>query len=674
MLRSSWILGFRFTRKLYFSRAISTTYVNVIHPHLIRVRSLQPLNQAFAHTSDQGLVRKHVLGFRYFMTATLEPSATSIDDLLAYLRHAIGLRSLQLARQAHALVWILGFAQNQFISVNLITVYSTCNKLSDARLVFDTIQWKNIFLWNSIISAYVKYTVWDEPLILYDKLLNSDVRPDHFTFSSVLKICAELCDSLRGEKIRVLMEKTGFCSDVVALNALIVMYCKCEWLTFARKVFDEMPDRNIASWNAMISGYAKLGSINEVWELVRQMHLERVILDGVTVVQLLSLCNNKNLVFPIHAVLLRIGLDLDFHIGSCLIDTYAKLGKLAISRRVHELMQCRNVVTWTSMVAGYAQNGYSYEALEVFREMQSIDTIKPNKVSLVSVLPACIPLGDLTLCKQIHGFSIRNQWNSEISLSNSLIDAYSKLGCLDHARCVFDDICYEHDVISWSSMIVGYSLNGLVKEPMLLFDEMIQLGIKPDNITFVGILSACARARMIEKGMEYYNLMTTKYGMVPTMEVCSCVVDMLGRNGQLNRALDFIKSMSIDEPGPSVWGALFSASLLHENVEMGKLASKYLLELEPQNPAHYVSLSNVYAASGIWDGVSEVRLEMKERGLRKLPGYSWIIVNSKVHSFYVSDKSHPSSSLIYAVLDRMILEMKGAGYAPEIKCLSQDAC
>ncbi|KAK9931308.1 hypothetical protein M0R45_018587 [Rubus argutus] len=280
-------------------------------------------------------------------------------------------------------------------------------------------------------------------------------------------------------------------------------------------------------------------------------------------------------------------------------------------------MKCRNVYAWTAMVNGYVRNGASDEALILFRKMQVEDGIQPNRVSLVSVLPACITHAGLMGGKQIHGFAIRKEMNHDVSLCNALIDMYCKCGSLDFARRVFEDD------------------------------------------SFLGVLSACGRSGLINDGISVYSSATTDFGIQPTVEICACMVDLLGRSGELDRALNFIKMMPV-EPGPSVWGALVTASVLHGNRDMQDLACKFLIQLEPENPSNYISASNFYASSRRWDVVAETRIMMKDRGLRKTPGCSWIIITGKIHCFYVADKAHSSSDSIYEMLDYLILVMKGA--------------
>ncbi|KAF8388302.1 hypothetical protein HHK36_026968 [Tetracentron sinense] len=609
-------------------------------------------------------------------------SATTVfytsHHLLQLLQFSINHKSLKLIQQSHTRIYSLGCDQDPFLATKLISAYSICGVPRDSRTVFNLIFHKSLVLWNSLISGYAKNGIYKEAFDLFNQMCWGGEKPDNYTLATLLKISGNVGDLETGKMVHCKSIQMGFVSDTVLANSLMAMYCKCENFGDLRKLFDEMLHRNTASWNVLISGYGIPGNFvfnEDMWELVKQMQIEGIKLDGYTVSSLLPLCGTGKGKWDygreLHCFIVKneLALGSDVHVGCCLIDMYSKSKNVIMGRRVFDRMSCKNVVAWTSMITGYVQNGGSEEALNLFREMQSREGIEPNRVSLVSVLPACSALAGLIEGKQIHGFAIRNELNHEVSLGNALIDLYSKCGSLDCARRVFHNDSFCKDTISWSSMITGYGLHGKGQEAIFLYNKMLQLGIKPDVITFLGVLSACGRSGLVTEGLNLYSSIIMDFGITPTVEICACVVDMLGRSGQLDQALDFINSMPM-RPGPSVWGALVGACIIHGNFEMRDLAYRFLIQLEPENPSNYVSLSNVYASSGRWDVVAEVRTRMKEKGLRKFPGCSWININSKTHSFYVADKAHSCSNLIHEMLDDLKLTMKGAAYVPDLEILT----
>ncbi|KAJ9182355.1 hypothetical protein P3X46_006358 [Hevea brasiliensis] len=615
---------------------------------------------------------------RYYHSASLSSPSR---NLLHLLQLSIAHSSLDLTHQCHARILSLGFSQNPFLATKLISAYAACGFPTESQLVFNSLEQKSVYLWNSLINGYVKNQKYGEAFRLFYQMCCCGVLLDDYTLATLCKVCSEIGDLKAGKLIHGKSVVIGFVLDIIVANSLMFMYCKCGEFRECLKLFGEMPERNATSWNVVIAGYADSGDRNftkEIIELVKDMQIEGFKLDGFTVSSLLLLCNNDNGKMDygreLHGFIVRneLGwgfLGSDIHLGCCLIDMYSRNNKVDSGKRVFDRMKRRNVYVWTAMINGYVQNGAMEEALVLFHEMQVKDGVEPNRVSLLSVLPTCGLLADFTSGKQIHGYAIRKKLNHDLSLCNALIDMYSKCGNLNYARRVFEDRSFCRDVISWSSLISGYGLHGMGKEAVFLYDRMLQKGNKPDMITVVGALSACGRSGLVDEGLRIYNSAISEYGIGPTAEICACLVDMLGRSGRLEMALDFIKTMPV-EPGPSVWGALVSASILHGNLEMQDLAYKFLIQLEPENPSNYVSLSNIHASCRRWHIVAKVRTIMKERGLRKTPGCSWISISSTTHCFYAADKAHPCSNSIYEILDGLISLMKGIVHPPDFQCMT----
>ncbi|XP_010522446.1 PREDICTED: pentatricopeptide repeat-containing protein At1g06140, mitochondrial-like isoform X2 [Tarenaya hassleriana] len=604
--------------------------------------------------------------------------------LLHLLQLSSNHRSLRFVRQCHARTTSSGLTQNPFLATKLLSAYAVageCGHMIESQLVFDSAREKSVFLWNSLINGYVKNCFYSSALGIFDQMCNVFcLLPDDFTLATVSKACAELGDLRTGRMVHSKSIQLGFISDMIVANSLLAMYSNGGQFGETRKVFDEMPNRNAGSWNVLISSYANLSSCNsdkDLWGIIRMMHIDGVKPDAYTLSTLLPLCNDNDQKWDygreIHCYAVKNGLDFfvgsDVHLHCCLIHMYSKNKRLAVARRVFDRVRCKNVYIWTAIISGYVQNEDFEGALSLFLEMQVRDGIKPNKVSLVSLLPACSTLAGLFAGKQIHGFAIRNEIESDTPLCNALIDMYAKCGCLAYARRIFYDNSFMRDTISWSTMVSGYGLHGMAKEAIALFYEMLKLGHEPDMVTVVSVLSACGKSGLTNDGLAIYNLVTNSYGVRATPEMCSCLVDILGKSGRLDEALEFIRGMPV-EAGPSVWGAFMSASVLHGNVEMQELAYRILLELEPDNPSNYVSLSNLYASLKRWDMVSKLRTTMKQREIIKTPGCSWISVNGRTHYFLVSDKEHLCSHWVYEMLDNLVSTMTGTGCSQEMENLA----
>jgi pentatricopeptide repeat protein len=313
----------------------------------------------------------------------------------------------------------------------------------------------------------------------------------------------------------------------------------------------------------------------------------------------------------------------DFHVNSGLVSMYCRVGLPNLARRVFDGMEQRNVVSWTVMVGGYTENGMFKDAVDAFREMWSTDGVLPNRITLITVLSAVESLLGLAEGKQVHGFALRVGMRGEVSLNNALIDTYAKCGALHYARRVFYDASWHKDAISWGAMVLGYGIHGMGVEAVALFDQMIASGVQPDSIVGLGVISACCHAGLVLKGLDIYNSMVKDHGVHPTQEMCACMVDLLGRSGHVNHALDFIESMTV-EPGPSVWGALLDASITHSNKEIQDLASWSLLRLDKEKPSNLVAVSNLNASSEKWIIVEQVRTRINQGLLKKKPGRSWV--------------------------------------------------
>jgi pentatricopeptide repeat protein len=298
----------------------------------------------------------------------------------------------------------------------------------------------------------------------------------------------------------------------------------------------------------------------------------------------------------------------------------------------------------------------------LFHQMQLSD-VALDSVTLVNVLPACANLAALQCCKHIHCYIIVRGFELDVRVVNALIDAYAKCGSLQPARQLFDKMS-KRDVVSWNVMIAGYGMDGCGEAAIALFEQMQQTGMKPDEITFIGVLSACSHAGLVDEGCRYFNRMQQDYAIPPTLEHYASMADLLGRAGLLDEARELIETMPI-QPDAAVWGALLGACRIHGSVELGERVAGCLFELDPENAGCYVLLSNIYAAASQWEDARKVRVTMKERGVKKPSGCSLIEINYRIHKFIAGDRSHPQSENIYATLETLAEQIKEAGYVTQ---------
>lgn len=434
-----------------------------------------------------------------------------------------------------------------------------------------------------------------DAILLFYQLRQFDVFPDPFTFSFVLKACAQLSDILNGRIVHGYMEKLGLRSNLFLQNMIVHLYALCGALEDALLVFEKMLRRDVVTWNILISQLVKRGDIEGAFDFFSRM--------------------------PV-----------------------------------------RSVRSWTSMIAGYVHCGKPREAIHLFMKMEE-EGLKPNEVTVVAILAACADLGALDLGKRVHDYSNRSGFRKNIHISNTLIDMYVKCGCLENARNLFDEM-EERTIVSWSAMIAGLAMHGQAEEALRLFSKMIQIGMKPNDVTFIGLLHACSHMKMIDKGREFFASMTRDYGISPSIEHYGCMVDLFSRAGLLQEAYEFIMKMPIKSNGV-VWGALLGGCRVHKNIEMAEKAILYLSELDPLNDGYYVVLSNIYAESQRWEDAAKVRKLMREHGVKKTPGWSSITVDGVLHEFVAGDESHPQAEEIFQMWGKLLQKIKVKGYIPK---------
>lgn len=494
-----------------------------------------------------------------------------------------------------------------------------CTTLSSVSLAvsyFDSVKEPDPFMCNTIMKSFLTL---NDPFgalsFYYEKMVATCVEHNHYTFPLLGKVCAEIRSLREGKKTHARVVKCGFGLDLFVMNSLIHMYSACGEIWDARKVFDDGSVWDLVSWNSMIDGYVKNGEVGYARELFDLMP-ER---DGFTWNSMISGYVN---VGDMEAAkgLFDIMPFRDAVSWNCMIDGYSKVGNVTLARKCFDGMAMRNVVSWNIMLALYARCKDYNECLRLFDRMIQGGEARPNKASLVSVLTACANLGMLDRGKWIHSYIDNCKIESDVLLSTALLTMYTKCGAMDLARNVFDEMQYK-SVVSWNAMIMGYGMHGQGEKALEVFMQMGKRGPTPNDATFVCVLSACTHAGMVLEGWWYFDLMQRVYKIEPKVEHYGCLVDLLGRAGLTKDSEELVRKMP-KEAGPAFWGALLSACRTHSNSELGKIAAKHLMELEPRDIGPYVMLSNIYASEGKWDDVENVRRLMKEKRLQKTVGSS----------------------------------------------------
>ncbi|PON42950.1 DYW domain containing protein [Trema orientale] len=691
--------------------------------------------------------------------------------------------SHSLAQNIHAHMIASGFRPRGHILNRLIDIYCKCSNLTYGRKLFDEIPEPDVVARTTMISAYsaagnlkmareifsgtplsMRDTVFYNAMItccshnndgfaaiqIFRDMKRVGVRPDDFTLSSVLCALGLIVDEEKQcQQMHCAVVKFGLGLITSVLNSLVSVYVKCassslglsssgSLMASARKVFDEMVEKDELSWttiitgyvksndlvaanefldgmteklgivwNAIISGYVHHGCFQEAVQTFRKMLSKGVPQDEFTYTSFISACTNGGffqLGRQLHCYILRTEVeptpDFSLSVNNALVTLYYKCGKIDTAREIFNKMSIRDVVSWNAILSGYvetkrtedaksffseipernlltwtimisclAQNGCGEEALKLFNQMRS-EGFEPCDYAFAGAIISCAVLGALMHGRQLHAQLIRLGHDTSLSAGNALITMYARCGVVEAAKLAFLTMPYI-DSVSWNALIAALAQHGRGLQALELFEQMLKEDIQPDRITFLTILSACSHAGLVREGRHYFDSMFSSYGVSPGEDHYTRMIDMLCRAGNFSEARSLIDSIPF-EPGAPIWEALLAGCRTHGNMDLGIEAAERLFELRPQHDGTYILLSNMYAHVGQWDNVAKVRKLMRERGIKKEPGCSWIEVENNVHVFLVDDTKHPRVQAVYKYLEKLGLEMRKLGYVPDTKFVLHD--
>ncbi|KAK7362414.1 hypothetical protein VNO77_04525 [Canavalia gladiata] len=569
-------------------------------------------------------MHSHVVSFYHLMRLSFSPFR---DDVVfsVVLKACSELRDVVQGTILHCHL-IKAAPPDSFVLTSLVDVYSKCGHVASARRVFDEIPDRNVVSWTSMIVAYVQNDCAREGLCLFNRMREGFVDGNEFTVGSLVTACTKLGFLHQGKWVHGYVIKNGIGINSFLVTSLLNMYVKCGDIRDARAVFDELcvVDDDLVSWTAMIVGYSQRGYPHLALELFTDEKWLGLLPNSVTVASLLSACGqlgNDVMGKLLHALVVKCGLD-DPPVRNALVDMYAKCCAISDARCVFETTVDKDVVSWNSIISGYAQSGFASQALELFQRMR-LESFAPDAVSVVGVLSACASLGALQLGSSVHAFSLKNGLISgSIYVGTALLNFYAKCGDAESARMVFDGM-WEKNTVTWSAMIGGYGVQGDGSGSLALFRDMLKEELEPNEVVFTTILAACSHSGMVGEGSRLFNLMCWELNFVPSMKHYACMVDLLARAGSLEEALDFIDKMPV-QPSVSVFGAFLHGCGLHSRFDLGEVAIRRMLELHPDQACYYVLVSNLYASDGRWGMVKQVREMIKQRGLNKVPGCSLV--------------------------------------------------
>ncbi|GAB4842115.1 hypothetical protein Ancab_012073 [Ancistrocladus abbreviatus] len=707
------------------------------------------------------------------------------------LDYCIEYDSIQYGRELHARMYLVD-GVDPFVETKLVGMYAKCGSLADARKVFDEMSERNLFAWSAMIGALSRKQRWSEVMDMFGMMMMEGTLPDDLLLPKILQACGNSGDYEMGRMMHSLVVRLGmsFC-DLVG-NALLSVYVKCASLSLARKFFEKMDGRDRVSWNtiilgycqkgqheeahrlfdmmreegvepglvtwniliasysqsgncdaavelmkkmksigvnpdvftwtSMISGFAKNNRIIQALDLFREILFVGIEPSAVTITSAVSACASLKAMengIELHSLAIRMGLADDVLVGNSLIDMYSKCGDLEAAQQVFDAILEKDVYTWNSMIGGYCrggycgkahdlfskmwdsdvqpsvvtwnamisgyiqngdedqamdlfqqmgkggivkpdtsswnslisgylQNGEKNKALGIFRQMQSCG-IRPNLVTVLTILPACANLLAANKVKEMHACVLHGNLESDIPIANSLIDTYAKSGNILYSRAVFDSMLSK-DIISWNALIAGYASLGSSADALYAFDHMKRGGYEPNRGTFVSLIIAYSLVKMVDKGKQIFSTMAEDCLILPGSEHCSAMVDLFGRSGRLAEAIEFIEHMAT-EPDSTVWDALLTACRAHRNIVMSIWAGEKLLELNPRDDITRLLLSQAYSICGRSADFSKERMSQNRRGgIKKVRGCSLIEVRNTVYSFVTGDQSVPGLDSIHTWL------------------------
>ncbi|KAL5728449.1 Pentatricopeptide repeat-containing protein [Ranunculus cassubicifolius] len=628
--------------------------------------------------------------FRCMQREGIGPSSFTLVSMALACSNLGREDGIRLGKEVHGYSLRMGDSRT-FTNNALMAMYAKFGRVDYSKAVFDLFENRDVVSWNTMISSLVQNDMFAEALVVLRDRVLEGVKIDGVTIASVLPACSHLEMLGIGKEIHAYaLRNDNIIKNSFVGSALVDMYCNCKQVEIGRRVFDGIIERRIALWNAMIAGYSQNGYFEEALRLFIDMKSNTGLSPNpTTMASILPACVHCEAFHQkegIHCYIMKRGFENDVYVQNALIDMYARVGKIEVSKKIFDSMEVKDLVSWNTIITGYALDGRHGDALLLLQKMQNklaLTTIskddeerviyRPNSITLMTILPSCASLAALAKGKEIHAYAIKNALASDIAVGSALVDMYAKCGCLTIARRVFDEMS-TRNIITWNVLIMAYGMHGLGKEALELFKKLAsegnsKEGVKPNAVTFISVFAACSHSRLVSEGMELFNSMKTDYNIVPKPDHYACIVDLLGRAGQLDEAYKLITTMPSDSDKVGAWSSLLGACRIHTNVELGEISAQNLIALEPHVSSHYVLLSNIYSAAGLWTKATEVRKKMKEMGIKKEPGCSWIELQDEVHKFTAGDALHPQSDQIQTFLEGLWERMRKEGYTPDTSCV-----
>lgn len=524
----------------------------------------------------------------------------------------------------HGVVIKYGFADASFIQSSVLAMYSKCGVLREAYKAFCEVMHKDLLCWMSVIGICARFGRMGECVRLFREMQENGICPDGIVIGCLVSGFANSMDVFGGKAFHGVIVRRNYVDDEKVNDSLLFMYCKFGMLSLAERIFPWCRGSG-DGWNYMVFVYGRMGEVVKCVELFREMQCLGIRSESIGVVSAIASCAQlgaMNLGRSIHCNVIKGVLDDNILVTNSLIEVYGKCGKMTFAWRVFDMSE-KDVVSWNTLISSHVHINLHEEAVNLFNKMVGEDQ-EPNTATLVAVLSACSHLASLEKGETVHRYINENGFRLNLPLGTALVDMYAKCGQLEKSRMIFDSMMeLERDVICWNAMISGYGMNGYAESALEIFKHMEESNVMPNEITFLSLLSACSHAGFVEEGKYVFERMLS-YSVKPNLKHHTCMVDLLGRSGNLQEAENMVLSMPISTDG-SVWGALLGHCKTYNQVEMGIRIAKYAIDSEPENDGYYIMMANMYSSVGRWEEAENVRRIMKERcSMGKKAGWSML--------------------------------------------------
>lgn len=605
-------------------------------------------------TIISGYVRamKAVEALLLFLNMWVEPGSQMDPFILSIAFKACAQdMNINFGTSLHGYCIKTGFFNSVFVGSAILDMYVKSGRIILAHQLFEEMPFRNVVSWTAIITGLVRSGQCKDGLSYFSEMWMSKVHCDSYTFASALKASADLGALNSGREIHTHTIKKGFDSTSYVANTLATMYNKCGRLNYGLRIFERMVTKDVVSWTAIITSYLHLGKEELAIEAFLKMQESEVSPNEQTFAAILSGCANLAKIGwgeHLHAHVLQKGMFGFLSVSNSIMSMYSKCGELDQAYAIFNAMKLRDIVSWSTIIKGYCQEGYGDEAFELLSLMRR-EGPEPTEFALASVLSVCGNMALLEQGRQLHAHVLLIGLENAAMIQSALINMYGKCGSIYETSKIFD-LSKSLDLVTWTAMINGFAEHGCSQEAINLFNKLPEVGLKPDYVAFIGVLTACSHAGLVDKAFHYFNSMTEHYHMSPSKEHYGCMVDLLCRSGRLQEAEDMIKDMPFRQDDV-VWSTLLRACRIHGDVDRGVRAAEEILRLDPSCAGTHITLANLYSSKGKWGEAAGVRKVMRQKGVVKEPGWSSIKVMDGGCTFVAGDRTHLQSECIYNILD-----------------------